>query len=72
MVAARFVQLEGVRSPCIILLEQDQLPEELVVSFDGPDAVRHPEVPRKGQVVYRLVPRTASEPEPVYREIFDE
>jgi|RhiMethySRZTD1v2_1073278.scaffolds.fasta_scaffold450070_2 hypothetical protein len=69
MLDARMVRLEGIGTPCILLQPLGEVPEELVISFAG---VQHPEVPKKGPTTFRLVPSTAQDPEPLYRELFQE
>ena len=71
MAEARFIHLEGVESPCLLVCHDDDIPEELVVDY--PDA----EVPTshlsvRGKIVYRLQPTTAKGAHPVYVEVFDE
>lgn len=66
---ARLIRLEGIESPCILLLPHGETPEELVIDFS---ASNHTEIPRNGPTTYRLVPSSAHEPEPHYRELFDE
>ena len=65
MAAARYVKLEGVEDPCVLVSADGSIPEELVVEHsEKNDVVR--------RVVYRLQPSTASEERPVYVEVFDE
>jgi len=68
-VETRLVRLEGIGSPCIILSAQGDIPEELEVNFSG---TAHAEVPKHGPTTYRLEPSTAHDPQPLYRELFEE
>jgi len=70
MVEARFVQLEGVETRCLLVCPDANMPEELVIDFS-----RHPPQPDReprGQVTFRLQPSSIDQAEPVYVEIFDD
>ena len=69
MVDARFVNVEGLETPCLLVCRDTDYPEEIVVDFDSAPARVDS---RKGPVTYRLQPSTADTPEPVYVEIFQE
>ena len=66
---ARLVRLEGIESTCILLLPHGETPEELVVDLRGTE---HDEFHRSGPTTYRLEPSSAHDPQPLYRELFDE
>lgn len=66
---ARLVRLEGVHTPCVLLLPHGETPEELVIDFSGTE---HSEIPRIGPTTYRLEPSTAQASQPLYRELFEE
>jgi hypothetical protein len=66
---ARLVRLEGIEPPCILLMPHGEAPEELVVDFRGTE---HDQFHRTGPTTYRLEPSSANEPQPLYRELFDE
>jgi len=66
---ARLVSLEGVTSPCILLVPHGETPEELVVDFSGTGGAN---TPQAGPKTYRLEPSTAQETQPLYRELFEE
>lgn len=68
MAEARFVQLEGLDSPCLLVCAEGAMPEELVVDYQE----ESDETPKRGSVVYRLKPSSAEMPHPVYVEVFDE
>jgi hypothetical protein len=75
MYEARPVRLEGLETPCLILMPRDvlhsgKLPEEILVDLSqiGPD----PGIASRGKVTFRLMPSTRAEDEPIYREIFEE
>ena len=63
---ARMVRLEGVESPCILLVGNDEIPEELVVNFGDTEA------PGRGPTTFRLEPSSAGDAEPLYRALFEE
>ncbi len=69
MLRAQLVRLEGIGTPCILLAPHGEVPEELVIDFSQ---TNHDELPKTGPTTYRLEPSTAQEPEPQYRELFDE
>ena len=69
MVAARFVNVEGLERPCLLVCRDSNYPEEIVVDFDSAPARVDS---RKGPVTYRLQPSTADTAEPVYVEVFHE
>jgi hypothetical protein len=65
MVAARFVNVEGLETPCLLVCRDANYPEEIDSAPRDVDS-------RKGPVTYRLQPSTADTPEPVYVEVFQE
>lgn len=69
MVDARFVKVEGLETPCLLVCGETQVPEEIVIDFgtapEGCDV-------RRGPVTYRLQPSSMGCTEPVYVEIFDD
>ena len=69
MFQAQVVRLEGIESPCLLVLPHGEVPEELVIDFSKID---HDALPKRGPTTYRLEPSSAQEPEPQYRELFDE
>jgi len=69
MLQAQLVRLEGVETPCILLAPHGEVPEELVIDFSK---TGHGKLVKKGPTTYRLEPSSAQEPEPQYRELFDE
>ena len=69
MLKARVVHLEGVDLPCLLLTPHGEVPEELVVDFGEQG---HQKLPHRGPTTFRLEPSSAEEPEPSYRELFDE
>jgi hypothetical protein len=66
---ARLVRLEGIEPPCVLLLPQGEKPEELVIDFSRSG---HSRIPKNVPTTYRLEPSSANDPEPLYRELFDE
>ncbi len=71
MVEARFVRLEGLGTPCLLLSPDAQLPDELVVDLAHQERLPVG-VESKGRVTYRLQPSSIERGEPVYVEIFDD
>ena len=69
MAEGRFVHLEGLESPCLLVCADNSMPEEIVVDYAAEDQA---ELGRRGAIVYRLQPSTAERTHPVYVEIFDE
>ena len=63
------VRLEGIETPCLLLLPHADLPEQFEISFDGS---AHAEIPKTGSKTYRLEPSSSHDAEPSYRELFDE
>ena len=68
MAEARFVELEGVEAPCLLVCG-NEFPDEIVVDYSTES---ENELQRRGAIVYRLQPSTAQAPHPVYVEVFDE
>ncbi|MCA8943372.1 MAG: hypothetical protein KDB80_12485 [Planctomycetes bacterium] len=68
MAEARFVELEGMAAPCLLVCGDD-FPDEIVVDYSTEP---QSELSRRGPIVYRLQPSTTKEPHPVYVEVFDE
>ena len=59
MARARFVQVEGLGNPCLVVCEDDgELPEELIVDFAKTGHRLAKE--RQEPVTYRLQPSSAS------------
>lgn len=67
MATARFVKIDGLDAPCLLVSGEADAPEELVIDYPADGG----EPERKG-VVYRLQPSSSNEPRPVYVEVFDE
>ena len=68
MAAARFVHLEGIETPCLLVCDET-MPEELVVDYPEKNG---DDIAGRGSVVYRLQPSTAGGAHPTYVEVFDE
>ena len=62
------IRLEGIDTPCLLLRTGEEVPEELVVDFGDK---QHGELPR-GSKTFRLEPSSTSDPQPQYRELFEE
>ena len=69
MAEARFVNLEGLESPCLLVSNDGSMPEEIVVDYAPEDQA---ELARRGSIIYRLQPSTAEKAHPTYVEVFDE
>jgi hypothetical protein len=67
---ARFVRIEGLDKPCLLLAEGDALPDEIVVDFRKSN--EHWAHERRGPVTFRLQPSSVDDPEPSYVEVFDD
>lgn len=70
MAEARFVRIEGLDKPCLLISESDALPDELVVDFRR--SSEHWARERTGPVTFRLQPSSVGDPEPSYVEVFDD
>lgn len=71
MVNARFVRIEGLHTPCLVVCSGDELPEELVVDFSQTSS--NLGVERREPVTFRLQPSSLEQGgDPVYVEMFDD
>lgn len=70
MTRARIVHLEGLDKPCLVVVGDHDLPEELVIDFRGTH--EHWAEERDGPVTFRLQPSTRDDPAPRYVEMFDD
>ncbi len=67
---ARFVKIEGLEKPCLIVCPQGHIPDELVIDYG--QGQPNTEAAKTGEVIYRLQPSSTLESEPAYVEMFDE
>ena len=70
MADARFVRIEGLDKPCLLVCDHDELPDELVVDFRNSD--EHWAHEREKPVTFRLQPSSVGDKEPSYVEVFDD
>ena len=70
MTHARFVRLEGLDKPCLVVSESGDLPDELIIDFSKTN--EHWAHERSEPVTFRIQPSSRDDDQPSYVEMFDD